>query len=114
MANKPVKGACSSPCPKCPFRKDLPEHLKGWLGEDRMAQIIEDCVDGDSYFQCHADNSLLCAGAIILDNKQNDGEGFTNSSTRIAVALGWVKLDKVEQHKDKIFDTADDCIEFHT
>lgn len=63
------------PCPKCPFRLDIPEYLRG----GRAEQIARDLAGGAS-FACHettvpsdeddgsmveAADSQMCAGAMI-------------------------------------------------
>ena len=51
------------PCKNCPFRKDC---LKGWLGEDRAEEICK-----AESFSCHKDNSLQCAGHLLLMRENN-------------------------------------------
>lgn len=47
------------PCRDCPFRKDT---LKGWLGEERIREIIT----ADS-FVCHKKTDMQCAGHMLVN-----------------------------------------------
>ncbi len=37
-------------CDACPFRRDS---MEGWLGEQRITEIIDGTIKGDEYFICH-------------------------------------------------------------
>lgn len=107
--------ALTSPCAKCPFRKDC---MPGWLGEERMAGICNDTVMGDQYFTCHETTDLpqrkqrLCAGKLILEERANP-KG--NSSTRVAIALGFFPggYDSLK-NKELVFDNVKDAIKHHS
>lgn len=83
-----------NPCKDCPFRKDS---MRGWLPR-RIKQIIE----SDS-FVCHKNNSLQCAGHLILMKE-------SNQFYRLAKALG---LDLGLKNEHLIFDSPEDCIKHH-
>ena len=53
-----------APCKNCPFRKDC---LKGWLGKKRMTEILN-----QGSFVCHKNNSLQCAGHMIIKKDKNE------------------------------------------
>lgn len=101
------------PCKDCPFRNNLPDHLKGWLGRERAQGIIDSCVEGDEYFQCHKDNSLICAGAILLDLNNNNGEGYANKSTRMLIAFGLLEPEEMRGAED-VFKNSKEFVDFHT
>ena len=84
-----------SPCKNCPFKKDT---LKGWLGSERMTEIIN-----YHSFVCHKDNSKQCAGHMILN-------GDKNAYVRLAHRM---KLDLKLINQDLVFDTAEECIKHH-
>ena len=86
----------SKPCPKCPFRSDIPKYLR----PERAQQIADSLYDG-AEFPCHQTTeevededgmgervatakSAACAGALITMEK----EGFSNQMVRIAERLG--------------------------
>ena len=109
---------CKHPCDNCPFRKDRPAN-RGWLGAERMAQIIETTVEGDKAFFCHKTTSgdsdiedrKVCAGALILESKINP-QG--NYSTRLLMGIKELQSDYSDlRGKEKIFDTVAEAIEFH-
>ncbi len=83
------------PCKDCPFRTDT---RKGWLGADRMKQIL-----AEHSFVCHKNTALQCAGHMIL-NKDN------NSYVRVAERLG-IALNL--QGHELIFKTKTECINHH-
>lgn len=83
------------PCKDCPFRKDS---KKGWLGEDRMTEIIK-----AESFVCHKNNELQCAGHMILNQDTNMFVGLA-SRLGLALELG---------EKDLVFDSKQDCINHH-
>lgn len=99
MAKLPI---IQKPCKNCPFRKDS---LQGWLGEDRMTEILET----DS-FVCHkTTNGKLserkqCAGFMII--KGNESE-----AVRLSKAL---RIDLGLKGQDLVFENKIDCINHHT
>lgn len=105
--------ALTSPCAKCPFRKDCTPR---WLGEERMAGICNDTVMGDQYFTCHETTDLpqreqrLCAGKLILEERSNP---YGNSSTRMAIALGLFKGYDSLKNKELVFDSIEEAVEHH-
>lgn len=94
MKTPNVKKPCGGN-PVCPFRKDSPE---GWLGSERMEEIL----DAGS-FTCHKDNSLQCAGHMLV-------KGMDNDYVRHAARLG---IDTGASGQELAFDNAQDCIEHH-
>lgn len=95
-----------TPCNNCPFRTDS---LKGWLGENRMIEILQ----SDS-FVCHKTTKKdiqneenrhrkQCAGFMIIQ-KEN------SQAVRIAKVL---KLDLELKGQKLIFDKKEDCIKHH-
>lgn len=84
------------PCKHCPFRKDS---LKGWLGEERMAGIL----NSDS-FVCHKKTDLQCAGHMLIN-------GDSNSFVRLANRLG---IELKLSGAGLVFDSQQDCIEHHS
>lgn len=86
------------PCKDCPFRKDS---MKGWLGEERIAGIIN-----DTSFTCHKTQDpkrLQCAGHMLLREHRND-------FVRMAIAL---RIDLNLQGRELVFDNEQDCIKHH-
>ncbi|KZN20479.1 MULTISPECIES: DUF6283 family protein [Pseudomonas] len=83
------------PCRDCPFRKDT---LKGWLGEERMTEILA----ADS-FVCHKKTYMQCAGHMLINDAAN---GFV----RLAGRLG-IELDL--SGKEHVFESRDACIAHH-
>lgn len=83
------------PCKNCPFRKDT---LRGWLGSDRMTEILE-----SQSFVCHKKTDLQCAGHMLVNGQQND-------FVRLAGRLG-IKLDL--SGAELVFDSAEECIQHH-
>lgn len=84
-------------CSNCPFRKDCPP---GWLGAERMEEILE----SDS-FVCHKTTEegktrLQCAGFMII---QKDDSAFV----RIAKAT---RTNLELTGKELIFGTREECI----
>lgn len=90
------------PCKNCPFRKDS---LKGWLGKERMTEILE----SDS-FVCHKttkgtlNERKQCAGFMIIQKDYSQ-------VVRIAKAL---KIDLELKGQDLIFENKEDCINHHS
>lgn len=85
----------SKPCPNCPFRVDS---LEGWLGKERMEEIIQQ----DS-FVCHANINQQCAGHMLLLKEDN-------AFYRLAKGLG-IRLDL--RGGELVFDNINDCIKHH-
>lgn len=92
MTNLPCR---KSPCKNCPFRKDV---LKGWLGEDRMTEILN-----QNSFVCHKNTKLQCAGHMIIKGDAND---FYRLAKRFNIPLNL-------KNQHLIFDNEDDCIDHH-
>lgn len=84
------------PCRDCPFRKDS---TKGWLGKERMEQILA----SDS-FTCHKKQHLQCAGHMLIK-----GEG--NTFVQLAGRFG-MELDL--SGRELVFDSQQACVEHHT
>lgn len=107
---------CKYPCSNCPFRNDRPEQ-KGWLGAERMQEIIEMTVEGDKSFFCHKTTHLpqkarkVCAGALLLESKINPAGNY---STRLLMAMGELQKDYSDlRGAERIFDTKEEVITFH-
>lgn len=94
------------PCKNCPFRKDS---LKGWLGEERITEILE----SDS-FVCHKtvdyerdrdmdNNRKQCAGFMLL-------KGDESSFVRFAK---YFKTPLILSGRELVFETKEDCIQHH-
>lgn len=86
---------CTHPCPQCPFRKDT---LKGWLGRERMNEILS-----AKSFVCHKSPSLQCAGHMILKKDEN----------AFCALAKLLKIDLPMKGADLIFDTEKDCVDHH-
>lgn len=119
-----------TPCKNCPFRKDLPKDLEGWFGKSRAQQIADDVLKHGFNFACHkttthsddgdedrsgylyTEKESQCAGAAIMQIKDNNPSQWMQISTRmgLAVELG---IDKLELNAP-VFDTAKDFIAFHS
>lgn len=85
-----------SPCKNCPFRKDT---LKGWLGKERMAEILN-----ANSFVCHKKKDLQCAGFMNLKGEESE-------FVRLANRFG---LDTELKGRDLVFETKKQCIEHHS
>ena len=91
-----------APCKNCPFRKDT---LKGWLGGERMTEILE----SDS-FPCHktthgsVEDYKQCAGHMLM-------LGNASAYVRLAKALNQPPQ---LTGKELVFDTPEDCINHHS
>ncbi len=86
---------CKKPCKDCPFRKDT---LKGWLGENRMTEILK----SDS-FVCHKNTSLQCAGHMILRDTNNI---FVKTANLMKINLNL-------SGKELVFNSVQNCINHH-
>ena len=100
-------------CKECPFKKTT---LKGWLGKKRASEIC-DKITNDNSFHCHEtifgkkENRKICAGAIILSEKEKGKD--SNMVFRVGKALGLIS--EIEQTEyDKVFDNSKDFTEHHT
>ena len=87
-------------CSNCPFKKDS---LKGWLGADRMSEILNSEI-----FYCHKTTSAtlekgketnqMCAGHLALSERAFAKRvGFSTRKEDIKL----------------LFKTANDCIKHH-
>ncbi|MBA1280561.1 hypothetical protein G7023_22775 [Pseudomonas stutzeri] len=83
------------PCCDCPYRKDS---LKGWLGTDRVAELLE----ADS-FVCHKDTTIQCAGHMLINGERN---GFVRLANRLRIPLDL-------KGKELVFESREACIEHH-
>ena len=89
-----------TPCNQCPFRKDT---FKGWLGEERMTEILN-----SESFVCHKTvhvddkDRLQCAGHMILLREDNE-------FYRWAKFLNCLDLKGYEL----VFEKKEDCINHH-
>lgn len=86
---------CKSPCKNCPFKKDT---LEGWLGEERMTEILE-----ANSFVCHKKTDLQCAGFMLV--KKDESE-----FVRTAKAFG---IDLNLKGQEKVFSSKKQCIKHH-
>lgn len=84
------------PCTNCPFRKDS---LKGWLGRDRMTEILD-----SNSFVCHKNNNLQCAGHMLINGDNND---FVQIASRLKVETGLTG-------RILVFDSREECISHHS
>lgn len=128
------------PCKECPFRKDLPEHLKGWLGKERAEGIAFDTFKTGQSFPCHKttgtmhsddeydeyddwddeakptpydQNTSQCAGAAIMQIKTDNPSAYMQTAER----LGWTKEVEAMKQLDldsPVFDTPENFIKFHS
>lgn len=83
------------PCANCPFRKDT---LKGWLGRDRMKDILS----ADS-FVCHKKTDMQCAGHMLVKGEEN---AFVRLARQLRIPLDMKGLDQVFKNENA-------CIEHH-
>ena len=95
--------AMPAPCNGCPFRKDT---LKGWLGAERMEEIL-----AQTSFVCHKTTQgeerarLQCAGHMLIKGNAN-----------ILHALAMSSPDTFHFEltgRELVFDTEADCINHH-
>ncbi|MCU4320666.1 hypothetical protein KTH44_16235 [Acinetobacter bereziniae] len=114
-----------TPCKNCPYRKDLDDHLKGWLGRGRAEELAREVLFHGNNFPCHKTTSLdgdsedgyvytdkesQCAGAGIMQLKANNPSQWMQVAGRMGWDIGVQNLDL----NAPVFDTAQDFIEFHT
>lgn len=86
------------PCKDCPFRKDS---LKGWLGSERMAEILD-----QGSFVCHKTlhtTRLQCAGHMLIKGDENQ---FFALADRLGIELEL-------SGRELVFDNDQDCIDHH-
>jgi hypothetical protein len=84
-----------APCRDCPFRTDT---LKGWLGAERMAEILA----ADS-FVCHKNTDMQCAGHMLIN-------GLNNAFVRLAARL---RIPLNLGGADTVFASTAVCIKHH-
>jgi len=89
-----------APCSNCPFRKDS---LKGWLGKERIQEILV-----QSSFVCHKTTRnnktrLQCAGHMVL---RRNGNIFFELANRLDANFSL-------SGGDIVFQTESQCIEHH-
>lgn len=117
-----------TPCKDCPFRKDLPVRLKGWLGKPRAEQISIDVLQHGANFPCHkttthsndgdenrsgylyTEKESQCAGAAIMQLRSGNPSQWMQISERIGFDTGAKNLDL----DTPVFDTPEDFIKFHS
>ncbi len=105
------------PCADCPFRRDIAFYLR-----TKRRQEIAHSLRHDGTFACHkttdgewsddgkytyTGNEQHCAGALIVMGKQD--ELRDNAPIRIAVFVGWLDPDQLDQTAP-VFDSLDDFI----
>lgn len=84
-----------APCRDCPFRKDS---LKGWLGEQRAAEILA----ADS-FVCHKRTDMQCAGHMLINGNDN---AFVRAAAMLNIALDL-------SEREQVFASKAACIDHH-
>lgn len=108
------------PCEHCPFRIDC---LKGWLGKERAAEIVNAMIVQDKTFSCHktteesedgsdrvdTDNTQHCARALILLESLER----PNQLMRIAERLGMYDYTQLK-NQELVFKTANEFIKHHS
>lgn len=117
-----------SPCKDCPFRSDLPAHLKGWLGRERATQIARSLFTLGQTFQCHKTTEhneddedgyklkgceFQCAGASIMQIKLD----CQSQWMQVAQRMGYKKETEAIKRLDldaPVFDSPEAFIEFHS
>lgn len=123
-----MKFKLKTPCKDCPFRKDLPKHLNGWLGNARAKQIANDVLIHGENFACHkttthskdgdqnrsgylyTEKESQCAGAAIMQLKADNPSRWMQISERLGFDTGFKDLDL----DSPVFDTPQQFIEFHS
>lgn len=106
----------TSPCKKCPFRKDVESYLR----PERITEIAHGLRQGET-FTCHktisysgdseedaADMSkgMICAGALSIC----ENEGITSQMTRVAERLGLYDATKINSLGVETYDSLKDWI----
>lgn len=103
------------PCPKCPFRHDIPAYLN-----KERAEEIADALRGGSEFPCHStldydveddepgrtEKTSFCAGAMTVLEKS---EG-PNQMMRIMERLGLYNFTKLDMDAP-VYDDLDEWID---
>lgn len=116
MTTKRKPYGMTTPCPKCPFRNDIPAYLT----RGRVLEIERSLDRGN--FPCHlttthddeeesdyyvpTGNEVHCAGALILMEK----EDRSSQMMRIAERLGFYDHTKLNMDAP-VFDSFDEMIE---
>lgn len=111
------------PCAKCPFRSDI----RPYLSAERVEQIEQEVIDEQKDFYCHAtvdysedeneddeesgqgriaDDSLVCAGMMILCEKMER----PTQMMRISERLGGYRREKLDM-KAPVFEDFDEMKE---
>lgn len=107
----------TKPCPKCPFRTDVPAYLNG----PRAQEIVHSIVGQQQQFPCHqttehdddseyvpGDGEQHCAGAMILLEKIEQ----PNQLMRISERCGIYDANKLDMTQP-VFDTPEEFIRHH-
>jgi len=101
------------PCPKCPFRTDVPSYLKRGRAEGIVDEITRDRSGG---FICHETAESLghdcgekhCAGALVV----LEHEGRPHQMMRIAERLGMYDRNALDM-TSPVFETLEAFVEHH-
>lgn len=108
------------PCPHCPFRNDI----KPYLSRDRVEEL-QSALESGRTFTCHkttvagdedemvdGPNAQHCAGALILMEKDTDGDPgcMAIQLARIAGRFGLFDPKKLDMDSP-VFDSWNDMIE---
>ncbi len=72
--------------------------MQGWLGEDRMTEILK-----ARSFVCHKKQHLQCAGHMLIKGNEND---FVDLANRL-------RMDLELTGRELVFDSDQECIEHH-
>jgi len=105
-----------SPCGNCPFRTDV----LFYLHNERVDEILRDCVEGDNHFYCHKTThhddedgdynpnmkEQMCAGFMIMSEKLE----LPSQMMRIGERIGGYDYKKLKMDAP-VFDTPDDMRE---
>lgn len=125
-----------APCPECPFRSDLPEHLKGWLGKSRAEEIAHSVFFMGQSFPCHKTTELeedeewlddepiergyqykgcesQCAGASIMQIKLGRESQWMQVARRLNFEAEIKAMDRLDLNS-AVFDSIEDFVEFHS
>lgn len=117
-----MKFDLTRPCPKCPFRCDIP----GYLNASRASNIATVVIHQNGIFSCHqtldyanADENegeatetaktSMCAGALIMSEKVAPGH---NQMVRIAERLGMYDWNKMDMDAP-VFDSITEMVNHH-
>jgi hypothetical protein len=72
--------------------------LKGWLGGERMSEIL-----AQDSFVCHKKQHLQCAGHMLINGNEN---GFVRLANQLGIELEL-------SGKELVFETLEDCVSHH-